>query len=71
MSASDGGVNKRAADQRLSEGPGGGEDGAPNSVSELTADSPEKVPAKVWVTLVTFAAFVVAFLTCASKFLFN
>lgn len=34
-------------------------------------DGPERVPARVWVTLVGFAAFVIAFGTCAANYLFN
>ncbi|MBK0421946.1 hypothetical protein JD292_07640 [Leucobacter sp. CSA2] len=34
-------------------------------------EGPERVPARVWVTLVGFAAFVLAFGTCAANYLFN
>lgn len=34
-------------------------------------ESPQDVPPKAWVTLVLFAAFVIAFGTCASTFMFN
>lgn len=34
-------------------------------------DAPQDVPPKAWVTLVLFAAFVIAFGTCASTFMFD
>ncbi|GAA1629091.1 hypothetical protein [Leucobacter chromiireducens] len=39
--------------------------------SAATDDGPEKLPMNTWVTLGLFAAFVVAFGTCASSFMFN
>lgn len=34
-------------------------------------EAPQDLPPKAWVTLVLFAAFVIAFGTCASTFMFN
>lgn len=34
-------------------------------------ESPEKLPATAWVTLVLFAGFVVLFGTCAATYMFN
>jgi len=59
--------------------PHNGDERIPTSVSpasdaeiDLSEDDlPEDVPPKAWVTLVMFAAFVVAFGTCASAYLFN
>lgn len=34
-------------------------------------DGPENVPANAWITMGLFAAFVIAFGTCASTFMFN
>ncbi|WP_146120011.1 hypothetical protein [Leucobacter massiliensis] len=39
--------------------------------AEGADEGPESVPPKAWVTLVLFAAFVVAFGTCASTFMFD
>ncbi|SJN10820.1 hypothetical protein FM113_10210 [Leucobacter sp. 7(1)] len=69
----------------MSAAPGPHTDGALNSDSALDPatggahaaettvpeEGPEKLPMNTWVTLGLFAAFVVAFGTCASSFMFN
>jgi hypothetical protein len=40
-------------------------------IANGSEESPQDLPPKAWVTLVLFAAFVVAFGTCASTFIFN
>lgn len=40
-------------------------------VEAALEELPENVPANAWVTMGLFAAFVIAFGTCASTFMFN
>lgn len=48
------------------------QDAAPAGDADVVLDdNPENVPTNAWVTMGLFAAFVIAFGTCASTFMFN
>ncbi len=44
---------------------------AAQSAENAVDDGPEHVPGNAWITMGLFAAFVIAFGTCASTFMFN
>lgn len=44
---------------------------AASEADELAEDEPTKLPVMAWVSLIGFAAFVVAFGTCAANWMFN
>ncbi|WP_162903881.1 hypothetical protein [Leucobacter sp. wl10] len=46
-------------------------DEQPEPLMSDAEESPQSLPPKAWVTLVLFAAFVLAFGSCASLFMFN